>query len=393
MLRQDVTFTFKFISIPALACVLATCGNGEEEKTLNLHGNIEMTEVQVSFKTSGRIVELVVDEGDSVEAGQMVARLDTDTLQRQREEAVATKAMAESQLLQAGTALRLKKESVAAEIELHRAEVRRVQAHLDELLAGSRAQEVEQAEAAVAEARTRFEQAEADWNRAQTLHERDDISDTQFGQFKTAYESAGALLRQATERLALVKEGPRKEEIEAARAQLGREQAALRLAESQRLDIQLRQQEILTRKAEIERTVAQVGVLEQKIEETTARSPVAGVVLVKSAEQGEVISAGAPILTIADLDHPWLRGYVNETDLGRVQLGAEVDVTTDSFPGKAYRGRISFIASEAEFTPKTIQTTEERVKLVYRIKVDINNEGHELKLNMPVDAEIHLNSR
>ena len=113
-------------------------------------------------------------------------------------------------------------------------------------------------------------------------------------------------------------------------------------------------------------------------------------VLVKSAEPGETVAAGATVVTLGDIDHPWLRGYVNETELGRVKLGERVKVTTDSFPGKTYWGRVSFIASEAEFTPKQIQTDEERVKLVYRIKVDLPNPQRELKLNMPADAEILL---
>jgi HlyD family secretion protein len=103
-----------------------------------------------------------------------------------------------------------------------------------------------------------------------------------------------------------------------------------------------------------------------------------------------VLAAGTTVVTVGDLDHPWLRGYINERDLGRVKLGARVKVTTDSFPDKVYWGRVSFISSEAEFTPKQIQTPEERVKLVYRIKINIDNPQHQLKVNMPADAEILL---
>jgi HlyD family secretion protein len=124
--------------------------------------------------------------------------------------------------------------------------------------------------------------------------------------------------------------------------------------------------------------------------DTVIYAPIDGVVLVKSAEAGEVLAAGTTIVTIGDLDHPWLRAYIGETELGRVKLGQKVRLTTDSYANKSYTGTVSFIASDAEFTPKQIQTKEERVKLVYRIKVDVDNSEHDLKNNMPVDAEIQL---
>jgi HlyD family secretion protein len=147
----------------------------------------------------------------------------------------------------------------------------------------------------------------------------------------------------------------------------------------------------MARRAEVNRARAQVAITQTQINDTVVIAPIDGVVLVKSAELGEVLAAGTTVVTIGDIDHPWLRAYINETDLGRIQLGQPAKLTTDSFPGKTYPGHISFISSEAEFTPKQIQTREERVKLVYRIKIDVENQSHELKLNMPVDAEIQLN--
>ncbi|MDD4908395.1 MAG: efflux RND transporter periplasmic adaptor subunit [Candidatus Omnitrophica bacterium] len=117
-------------------------------------------------------------------------------------------------------------------------------------------------------------------------------------------------------------------------------------------------------------------------------SSIDGFVIIKSAEAGEVVQSGAPVFTVADLKNIWLTAYINETDLGRVKPNQAVDVKTDTYPDKVYRGRISFISQEAEFTPKQIQTTEERVKLVYRIKVMIDNTGLELKPGMPADGYI-----
>jgi HlyD family secretion protein len=121
---------------------------------------------------------------------------------------------------------------------------------------------------------------------------------------------------------------------------------------------------------------------------TTLAAPFDGVILVRQAELGEVTSSGTPVVTLADLDHIWVRVYLPETDLGRVRWGQDVTVKTDTFPGKNYRGKVSFISSEAEFTPKSVQTEKERVTLVYRVKVDVENPGHELKPGIPADVFI-----
>jgi HlyD family secretion protein len=123
---------------------------------------------------------------------------------------------------------------------------------------------------------------------------------------------------------------------------------------------------------------------------TTLAAPFDGVITVRQAELGEVVVPGTPVATIADLDHIWLRAYLNETDVGKVRLGQEAVVTTDSYPHKQYQGRISFIASKAEFTPKSVETHAERVTLVYRVKIDISNPAHELVIGMPADARIKL---
>jgi HlyD family secretion protein len=135
---------------------------------------------------------------------------------------------------------------------------------------------------------------------------------------------------------------------------------------------------------------AQIGVVDSQLEDTVALAPADGIVLTKSAEVGEVLAPGTTVVTIGDLKHPWLRGYISERDLGRVKIGSRARLRTDSYPGKEYPGKVTFIASEAEFTPKQIQTAEERVKLVYRVRIDVENPNQELKLNMPADAVIEL---
>jgi HlyD family secretion protein len=363
------------------------------EPFVKISGNIEMTQVAVSFKVAGKLIERRVDEGAPVTKGMLLARLDPEQIVRQKTREQASQASAESALVQLTTAIELQKAQLAADTEMRRAEIRQAQTMLAELLAGSRKQEIRQARAALEEARTQHKLAVEDWDRAQRLYKNEDISTAQRDQYRTQLDRTAAAARQLEQRLALVVEGPRKEEIESARAQLERAQAALKLTETARLEVTRKQQELSMRRAEIDRARAQVSVVDSQLDDTVVYAPVDGVVLVKSAEPGEVLAAGTSVVTVGDIDHPWVRGYIHETDLGRVKLGAHARVTTDSFPGKIYDGRISFISSEAEFTPKQIQTQEERVKLVYRVKVEVANPRRELKSNMPVVAEILLDAK
>jgi HlyD family secretion protein len=242
----------------------------------------------------------------------------------------------------------------------------------------------------VESAQAEAERARKDFERAQVLHRNDDISTQAFDQARSRTNSAEAALKSARERLAMVLEGPRVEQINAQKATVEKMRAALKMAEANTIEVVRRQDEVTTRKAEIARSKASIAAIDTQLSDTVAISPIDGVVLVKSADVGEVLAAGTPVLTVGDIDRPWLRGYVSETDLGKVKLGSPVKVTTDSFPGKVYNGRITFISSEAEFTPKQIQTKQERVKLVYRVKIEVENPNRELKSNMPADAEIML---
>ena len=355
-----------------------------------LSGNIELTTMNLAFTVAGRLIELTVEEGDPVQKGMIIARLEQQQLIHQREQAWATLASSRSRLAELEAFLEYQTENVEAQIEQRRAELTQTQATLDELLSGSRDQEVAEARAILERVQSEYERARRDWERAETLYEKEDISTSQHDQFRSAFESSRASVRQSEEHLALLIEGPRKENIQGARAQVARAQAGLRLAESLRLEVKRNRQAIETAKAEVQGAQARVGFIDTQLKEMVAVSPIEGVVLVKVAEVGEVLAAGVPVVEIGDLDHPWLRGYIGEEDLGRIQLGAPVKITTDSFPEKVYNGRVSFISSEAEFTPKQIQTTSERVKLVYRIKIEVSNPQHELKLNMPSDAEIIL---
>jgi HlyD family secretion protein len=390
-MKKRIILILIVLAAVGVAAVYVFRGMGSDKSgRIVVSGNIELTEVNIAFKTAGRLIERTVDEGDAVKKGQIIARLDRDQLMAQREREVAGLESARTQLAQSETSLEWEKATLAADIEQRRADLASNEARLAELNNGARPQEKLDARAAVDSAQSELDRAKKDWDRSQTLFKDDDISAAQFDQYRNRWESAQAALKSMTEREALVRAGPRAEVIRAQQGQVERARAAVKIAEANSLEMKRREQDLGTRRAEIARSTASIAMIDSQLADTIVASPVDGVVLVKAADVGEVLAPGTTVVTVGDIDHPWLRGYVNETDLGKIKLGAKAKVTTDSYPGKVYQGRVTFISSEAEFTPKQIQTEQERVKLVYRIKIEMDNPRRELKENMPADAEIVL---
>jgi HlyD family secretion protein len=362
--------------------------NTGEKNGLWVSGTIELTEVDCAFKVSGMIEELRFDEGDSVTAGDLIARLDDRELQDRRQRAAASLKMAESRVAQLRIAIEHQQKESQGRIDQARAQVAAAQAHLDELLVGSRPQEIEEARATVDQARSELRKAALEWERAKQLFAKQTIAKQQWDEAKASFEMAKAQYERAREKYELIREGPRKETIAAARSQVAEAKAALQVAEATKLKIEELTQELQTARAQVEVAQADLDLVETLISETRLYAPISGVVLSKNMEQGEIALPGSSLLTLGDLKRVWLRGYINETDLGRVKVGQPVEVYTDTYPNQVYPGELSFISSKSEFTPKQIQTKEERVKLVYRIKIDIENPHMELKSGMPADARI-----
>ena len=294
---------------------------------LTLSGNIEAHQSLISFKVQGRIVELPVEEGQQMAQGALLARLeDADFKQR---------------------------------VKIDEAAVAVRESNLALTLAGTREQDVKASHQVVLDAEADLAQKKADNDRAQRLFSKDEISAQDRDLAATALKRSEANVAAVQQRYSLAQEGSRKEDIAIARANLAQANASLGLSR-------------------INATY------------TILRAPAAGVITVRQAELGEVVSPGSPVVTLADLDHIWLRAYIAETDLGKIRWGQDASITTDTYPGKQYHGHISFISPDAEFTPKSVQTYAERVTLVYRIKIDIDNPNHELKPGMPADAHIEL---
>lgn len=301
--------------------------NNKDTGLLSLSGNIEVTEANVGFKIPGRIVELAVDEGHSVKAGQLLARLDSAEL--------------------------------AAVVMQHRASLQEAMTKLSELKAGSRTQEIERAQANVHAYAADLEKARKDFERADVLYKNGAISASQFDAALSAFHAKTAQYKSVQETSSLIKEGPRREDIQAAEYR-------------------------------VKQVHAMVSTSEERLKDATLYAPIAGIVIRKNVELGETLGAGTPAFTIGDLENPWVKVYVKEDRLGQVKLGQKAEVKVDSFKGKTYEGTVTFISSEAEFTPKNVQTEEERVKLVFGVKVRVKNENGELKPGMPADVKITL---
>ncbi|HEX7182920.1 MAG TPA: efflux RND transporter periplasmic adaptor subunit [Thermoanaerobaculia bacterium] len=298
----------------------------QAEDALVASGTVEATDAQLGFQGAGRIESIAVREGDRVSASQELARLDRTELEARRSQAAAQVAAA--------------------------------RAALAELERGARREEVAQARAALAAAEERRSDAERDLARTRRLFEGGAVSREAVDKAEVAYEVARSQRTQTAEQLRLVEAGPRRERIEGARAQVAQALAAVEAAEA-------------------------------VLANTVIRAPFAGVVTVRHRQPGETVPPGAPVLTITNLGDRWVRIYVKEDRVGAVKLGTKASITADTYPGKSYPGEVAFIASEAEFTPKSVQTTEERVRLVYEVKVRVAGDPeHDLKPGLPADVRL-----
>jgi HlyD family secretion protein len=304
-------------------------GSGEvqDANRLVLYGNVDIRETDLAFNNSEHIERLLVQEGDRVSEGQLVA-----TLHRERFE---------------------------AELAVAQARVAAQKAAVARLEVGSRPEEVRQARANVAAARARVSDAQATFKRNQDLSEKNLVSRQALDDAQTTLDTARADLEVAQQALALAVEGPRSEDIEEARALLKASEAQLALAR-------------------------------EVLKDTELYAPAAGVIRDRLLEPGDMVSPRTPVLTLALTNPVWVRAYAPESHLGRLSPGMSAEVSTDSYPGKTYPGWIGFISPTAEFTPKTVETPDLRTRLVYQLRVHVCNPEDELRLGMPATVSIPL---
>ncbi|MGK2856262.1 MAG: efflux RND transporter periplasmic adaptor subunit [Thermoanaerobaculia bacterium] len=326
MNRKKVLVLVVLVVVAAVAVIWWLSRGDSDDGMLRASGTVEATEATLAFETGGRIEGIAVREGEQVSQGQVLARLDSAEIVARADQAAARLAAAAAQL--------------------------------EELRRGSRPEEIAQARAGVAEARERLADARRDREKSATLEAGGAISPEALEKARTQEGVAAARVRQAEEQLALVQQGPRAERIAGGEAVV----------------------------AETEGAVAAAAAATAR---TALVAPHSGVVTTRHREPNEIVAPGQPVLTVMNPADRWVRIFVPENRIGAVSLGTPAEIRSDTFPDRAYRGAVVFISPEAEFTPKAVQTPEERVRLVYAVKVRIDGDAElELKPGMPADVTL-----
>jgi len=359
-----------------LVCFL---GNGcrENEGALEVSGRVEIDDVHVGSKIGGRVFQVNYEEGDSVKAGEVLVALEDEelTAQLRQAEANASETKAKLDLLLAGT----------REEEIRRAEavVAARKAELGLREKGFREEEVREADAQVQSARSDLEYASSEYQRTQALFEKQAVDKRELDNKRTANETAKAQMEIALQRQRLFHTGSRPEEIEMARAQLAEAQSEL-----DRLRNGARPEEIAAQQAAVEAARSNIARIQSQLDETRILAPSDALVETLDLEPGDLVKAGETIAVLTLKHRPYVRCYVPENRLGMTRVGDPVSVSVDSYPDETFPGRILRISSDAEFTPRNVQTTEKRSELVFEMKVDILEKGDLLRSGMYADVRI-----
>lgn len=349
-------------------------------------GTIEATQADLSFQVTGRVAEVLVDEGYSVDKGQTLAILDRSELTARRDQARGNLEAAEKDFRQSELNLELAKENLPADVARAEATVKALKARLDEMESGYREQDVEKARLAMLAAEAAMNVARKDKDRYDSLFNDTIVSEKERDAVDLKYEKSLRAYEQTKEGFNQMTEGYRKENIDSARANLTEGETILNQAKNNLKKIELYESAVEAARARFESAKAALDLAETQLSFAELTAPFKGIITTRSLEPGEVVSIGREVFSIADLSTVDVKIFVDETEIGKVKPGQPAVVTVDTFPDKVYRGNVAYISPEGEFTPKIIQTHKERVKLVYLVKLLIPNPDLELKSGMPADA-------
>lgn len=360
-----------------------------QSRQLYYSGTIEANQANLAFQAAGHVAQVLVDEGQTIRIGQVLARLEQNAFLAICKQAEANLAQAQADLTALEAALALKQEALPMEVVRAEAAVESMGYQYRELSDGYRPQEVAKARLAVAEAKSTLEKARRDKERSDRLFEDNVIAASDKDTQDLRYQTALLQYRQAVQNLKIAEEGFRKESVGSARARLSESKAALALAKSNLKQIEVAQREVIAGRARVSVASAALELARIQLSYCELKAPFDGILTSRNVEPGEVVTVGREVLSVADLSHVELKIFVDETEIGRVKPDQPVTVKIDTFADKTYQGRVAYISPESEFTPKMIQTHKERVKLVYLVKVTIANPQLELKPGMPADAWLH----
>ena len=313
------------IIIPFVTLLIAGCSSNNNKNSIEATGTIESVNVVLSSKTSGEIKELKIQEGEKVKQGDTVMVIDTRTLQ-----------------------LQLKQQESGSEMS---------RSQLDLLRNGARKEDISMVESSLKQAQSNYDQAKNDLERLQKLYQTQTITKKQYDDAVTRFNLMNDQLSSAKENYHKIRNFTRPEELKQAEAKLNQ-------------------------------SIASADLIKKNINDSYIVSPLNGIVVKKYFEVGESVSPMSSLVKISDLTNVELYIYVTEIELGKVKLGQKAEVSVDAFKDKKFEGKVTYISPEAEFTPKNIQTKDERTKLVFAVKIELPNPDFELKSGMPADAKI-----
>jgi HlyD family secretion protein len=376
-------------------------------------GSIEATQVNIGPKVAGRIIRLTVNEGDRVTAGRVVAELEP-------QESTAQVAQALAQVTQAQAKLTEARQAVAAQEQVTSAQVAQAHAQVTSAATGvpqSEAQltiqertvqeavrnaqaQLSAAEAQAASALSALVKAREDLSRTRALFAQGAVSAQDVDAAQTAYDASVAQDRSARDAITqaqaslataeanLLQIEVRRQAVIAARAAVTQAQAGLLNAQSGYTVVQQRREDLAAAEAALAQAQANLEYQQVIAAHNVITSPLSAIVQTKYVQQGEVVAAGTPLYTVIDLQDIWLRTFIPEEQISRVKVGQAARVTVDSFPGRVFQGRVIEVSSRGEFTPGNVQTRGDRVKLVFSVKIQLDNSDNSLKPGVPADAEI-----
>ena len=353
-------------------------------------GTLEVIETDCSFKIAGKIVELPILEGDSITKGQFIGRLSSQSIDQEIIVQKSSIDTIKAQFPKIDIQINQTDISVKKEIENAKIKVDEAYARYESIKSGSRDEEITKAEHLVKQTEHVLLNAKKNYERADNLYEKGAISQQDRDNTKTSYLSAFEESKQAKANLSLLKAGAKSEDIEASFQVYNQAVANYELTLAKNFELKKLEEDKKILNSQLKNAEDGLKLLEVKRADHKLYSPVTGTVLRKVAEEGENVTAGGTVLTVGNLDEIYLRGYVAETDLAKVKLGQRCELRTDTYPDKIYNGKITYISDKAEFTPKNLTTKDDRVKLVYRIKISADNSSRDLKPGMIADAFIYF---